>query len=237
MGSAARPREDLPAWLWAGFPPLMLALLVVLQFIAPQWIPAITRSDHDPAGTGLAEHATVAVLIPGIAAGFAAFGARSRLPDRRLGWWVLMWTLACVYFVGEELSWGQRLAGWQTPDALQALNRQGETNLHNITSWLDRKPRAIVEIWILAGGLALPLWRWCAGRTAHPERATYWLWPTAVAVPSAALFFLFRAHKWYAQASGREIVAWLSESEVREYYVAVFLSLYLASIWWRLRRC
>ncbi|MEW5862145.1 MAG: hypothetical protein AB1773_00940 [Pseudomonadota bacterium] len=38
-------------------------------------------------------------------------------------------------------------------------------------------------------------------------------------------------------SGGRQmIVVWLSESEVREYYGAVFLSVYLASIWWRLRR-
>jgi heme/copper-type cytochrome/quinol oxidase subunit 3 len=104
MGAAGRTAQDLPAWVWAGFPPLMLALLVVAALVAPEWIPAITRSDHDPAGTGLAEHATVIVLLPGIAAGFAAFAARAKLPDRRLGWWILMWTLACVYFAGEEMS-------------------------------------------------------------------------------------------------------------------------------------
>lgn len=236
MHAPERTAQDLPAWIWAGLPPLMLALLVVATLVAPGWIPAITRSDHDPAGAGLAEHATVIVLIPGIAAGFAAFGARRRLPDRRLGWWILMWTLACVYFAGEEISWGQHLFGWRTPEVLQALNRQHETNLHNVSSWFDRKPRAVVEIWILFAGLAVPLWRRLSGRAADASRAAYWLWPTMAVVPSAALFLLFRAHKWYAEASGRQIVVWLSESEVREYYVAVFLSVYLASIWWRLRR-
>lgn len=236
MGEGTRTAPDLPAWIWAGFPPLMLALLVVAMLVAPQWIPVITRSDHDPAGSGLAEHATVIVLIPGIAAGFAAFGARKRLPDARLGWWILMWTLASVYFAGEEVSWGQHLFGWQTPEVFQVLNRQQETNLHNISSWFDRKPRAAVEMWILLAGLAVPLWRRLSGRETDPASAAYWFWPTTAAVPSAALFALFRAHKWYAEASGREIVAWLSESEVREYYVAVFLSIYLVSIWWRLRR-
>lgn len=236
MGASGGATQDLPAWIWAGFPPLMLALLVLAALVAPEWIPAVTRSDHDPAGAGLAEHATVIVLVPGIAAGFAAFGVRRRLPDGRLGGWILMWTLACVYFAGEEVSWGQHLFGWSTPEPFQTLNRQQETNLHNISSWFDRKPRALVETWILVAGLAVPLWRRLTGRAADPSRAAYWLWPTTAALPSAALFLLFRAHKWYAEASGSDLVAWLSQSEVREYYVAVFLSVYLGSIWWRLRR-
>lgn len=33
-----------------------------------------------------------------------------------------------------EISWGQRMFGWDTPEWLEAINAQGETNLHNI--WL-----------------------------------------------------------------------------------------------------
>ena len=33
---------------------------------------------------------------------------------------------------GEELSWGQRLLGLQTPPALQEINAQDEINLHNL---------------------------------------------------------------------------------------------------------
>lgn len=33
---------------------------------------------------------------------------------------------------GEELSWGQRIFGWETPAAMAEINAQNETNLHNI---------------------------------------------------------------------------------------------------------
>jgi len=33
---------------------------------------------------------------------------------------------------GEEISWGQRIFGWETPDALKEMNRQDETTLHNL---------------------------------------------------------------------------------------------------------
>ncbi len=35
-------------------------------------------------------------------------------------------------FCMEEISWGQRIFGWQTPEALAAVNYQQETNVHNL---------------------------------------------------------------------------------------------------------
>ncbi len=44
---------------------------------------------------------------------------------------------------GEEMSWGQHLFGWGTPEWLGEVNGQNETNLHNINKkafdrWMDR---------------------------------------------------------------------------------------------------
>ena len=41
-------------------------------------------------------------------------------------------SLALFFMVGEELSWGQRLFGWETTSGLASVNKQEETNLHNI---------------------------------------------------------------------------------------------------------
>lgn len=38
-----------------------------------------------------------------------------------------------MFFIGmEEISWGQQLFGWQTPQDWNQLNAQGETTLHNL---------------------------------------------------------------------------------------------------------
>lgn len=38
-----------------------------------------------------------------------------------------------IFFViGEEISWGQRIFGWETPESYAEINKQEETNLHNI---------------------------------------------------------------------------------------------------------
>jgi len=42
-----------------------------------------------------------------------------------------------IFFIvcgGEEMSWGQRIFGFRGPEALRAINKQHETNLHNIGS-------------------------------------------------------------------------------------------------------
>jgi hypothetical protein len=43
--------------------------------------------------------------------------------------------LAALFFfgAGEEISWGQRILGFQTPESLSEVNRQEEFNLHNLT--------------------------------------------------------------------------------------------------------
>lgn len=41
-------------------------------------------------------------------------------------------SLALVFMIGEETSWGQRIFGWQTDQSLAEINKQDETNFHNI---------------------------------------------------------------------------------------------------------
>ena len=55
---------------------------------------------------------------------------------RGFQWWVPgVYVLLALAFFGigmEEVSWGQRWLGFETPDALRGVNRQDEVNLHNI---------------------------------------------------------------------------------------------------------
>lgn len=47
--------------------------------------------------------------------------------------------LAILFFIGcgEEISWGQRIFGWQSPVFVQEINGQGETNFHNVRMFND----------------------------------------------------------------------------------------------------
>lgn len=80
-----------------------------------------------------------AVFFLAAAAGFFVASIRTVRQSRERGkaevWPAVVFTLlALVMFVcfGEEISWGQRVFGWQTPSLIAALNAQNETNLHNI---------------------------------------------------------------------------------------------------------
>lgn len=71
----------------------------------------------------------------------------------------LLWALLMVLFAGEEISWGQRLFGFSTPEALSQVNTQQEFNIHNIDfvdKFLGGKYRYL-SIMMLATGLLLPL--------------------------------------------------------------------------------
>ncbi|MDX1572099.1 MAG: hypothetical protein R3200_16565, partial [Xanthomonadales bacterium] len=94
---------------------------------------------------GLIELSTFFLLLPAVVLGFLA---QSRHAGMGRVWLVAL-TLGCVYFAGEEVSWGQHLFGWATPDPVSRINDQQETNIHNISSWFDQKPRLLLELWVL----------------------------------------------------------------------------------------
>ena len=77
---------------------------------------------------GLMEWGSVALLI---LSAINAFRLQKQSPQgwERLGW--LLFLLLCCLFIGEEISWGERLHGAGI-DAIRSINTQGETNLHNI---------------------------------------------------------------------------------------------------------
>jgi hypothetical protein len=64
--------------------------------------------------------------------------------------------LAVVFFVafGEEISWGQRIFGIDTPESLEGINDQGETNLHNLST---SKTNQLFQVFWLVMGVLVPL--------------------------------------------------------------------------------
>jgi hypothetical protein len=227
LGSAL---PEPPRWLWLWFPPILILFQYAVRYFDPQGYYDLFDSE-----LGVVELATPAVLFCGIGVGIAALRYRDRLPQLWLGGWVGLVTLACVYFAGEELSWGQHLVGWVTPEVLMDLNDQGETNIHNISSWFDQKPRLLLELWVLYGGIIRPLRM--RHRVLAPSDWRYWFWPSPVCLPTAALAILVRLPDRLDDWLGiGPLPLAIRYSEPQEYYFAVFLSLYLCSVWFRARQ-
>jgi len=60
-------------------------------------------------------------------------------PNSGLGAWFWYLPLAALFFfiAGEEISWGQRIFGWETPPWVEAHNIQDETTIHNLDIFND----------------------------------------------------------------------------------------------------
>lgn len=231
--SPSRP-NDLPAWAWLWFPPLM----VVLQFAAL----SISKEFHDSiffGELGAVELGTVIVYLPGIVAGMLAFHLRRHLPHPLLAVWVLIFILGCIYIAGEEASWGQHIFHWQSPELFQQINKQHETNLHNSTTWLNQKPRIAMELWILVGGIIMPLYALLKGIKYSTRDWRYWVWPTTAALPSALMCFFIKLplhlDHWFHRGE-QPMFTGFNLNETHEYMIAVFLTLYLCSIYSRLKQ-
>jgi hypothetical protein len=208
---------------------LLLAALPLLAWLAPAGFAALLAKDGRAGGTGAVENLTVLALLPGIAAGAWAL-LRGRIAPRPARVWLGLWVAACVYFAGEEASWGQWWFGWETPAALAELNDQGEANLHNVSSWLDQKPRALVELFVVLAGVVGPLarragWR-RAPRAAGAGPAWHeWVLAPGALLPAALPFVLVRVAGWLLESAD----ASLGSSELREFALAWFLAWYLGS--------
>jgi hypothetical protein len=84
--------------------------------------------------------------------------------------------LALLFFfgAGEEISWGQRIFGFETPETLAQVNKQDELNLHNLSvlenSQLFTADRMFDAFWFLfavlapAAALIVPAFKRFAGR-------------------------------------------------------------------------
>lgn len=109
-------------------PLLIVATSVALALVTPTRFFALTDED------GLVEWMQVAALVIAAIAG-ALLTIRLRTTGHRpLMLLAAVATITVVVVAGEEISWGQRILGLTTPEALEAINVQDETNLHNIGS-------------------------------------------------------------------------------------------------------
>lgn len=65
-------------------------------------------------------------------------------------------TFLCLFGAGEEISWGQRIFGIETPDYLKDRNAQGELGLHNLVIIVDGEEVKLNKL-IFGTGLAIAL--------------------------------------------------------------------------------
>ena len=60
---------------------------------------------------------------------------------------IILYFVGLIYYFLEEISWGQHIFFWNSPDFFLEFNNQKETNFHNISNLLNELPRTLLVIW------------------------------------------------------------------------------------------
>lgn len=129
---------------------------------------------------------------------------------------VIAWALLMFVFMGEEISWGQRIFGFSTPEGLAAINAQHEFNIHNIefvNTFMGGKYRYL-SIMMITTGLLLPLLvttRW--GRNT----IQWWAFPVTPAGYGILFIGAYVFGKYYHDITLTSNDA----TEIREFLMAV----------------
>lgn len=234
-----RVRQSRLHWsVWVGLPLSFFAAALGLRGFGSE--AAFVWFVNDERGPG--ENATAVFALA--AAGLSVALARSR-GIRSVRWLRLGFYLTAglgVLLAGEEMSWGQHFFGWQTPEWLGTLNKQNETNVHNIADRvLDQKPRALVAGLIFVGCIVLPVLLQ-AGKLAWLGRArvAQWLVPEATLMPVAAMVFVprifDRIQVWFDVTLPHPFdIDTRYHQEMQETFIAMAIFLYLLTLFLKAR--
>lgn len=215
-------QKKIPSLLWLYIPLVTIVAQVVLEL------------SYDPATlSGIMSENGPHEIIQAIYSAAAFLYALWLLPkidwknDRLIGTAVVVAALGSFYITGEELSWGQQIVHWSTPDAWAHINDQDETNLHNTSSWLDQKPRALLFIGIVISGLLIPFlqrykpsWVPTKFTQLYPSNIVI---PTAVGVLGPYLVEGIAHHFFHVKLFERV-------SEVQELYMYYYVLIYLLDL-------
>ena len=171
---------------------------------------------------------------------------RKRLP-RAAFVVLLLGGAAALYFLGEEISWGQQLLALGGGVDVETLSREQQFSLHTHDEFgnlFNNVPRQTMLVLCIVGGVVLPLvLRRKLGGPQAERSFWYWVIPTWRLAPAALLAAastvpekLLKA--WWPQADGSYLdMAFVrAGGEFKEYCYALVMLLYFISLHARLRR-
>ena len=151
-----------------------------------------------------------------------------RLWDSGNRWLISLYVVCCIglfFMIGEELNWGQRLFGWETPDSLKVINKQKETNLHNIYGvgatfkW--------VQLHAGAYGTIAPLLLLGLNNARRYYQIPSFVIPHYSLIPFFVPLFVWRIYRNFFEAPRAYYFAVAEFNEVMELIFAIGLALFM----------
>tara|TARA_B110000238_G_C16136363_1_gene443910 strand:- start:1372 stop:2070 length:699 start_codon:yes stop_codon:yes gene_type:complete len=224
--------KDLPKWLWLWLPIMVALFPYVMRLIDVQ------TDSYVFGEQGFIENYTFIVLFIAIILGvLSILNMKSfEFPFFRI--WMTVLVLGCIYYAGEEVSWGQHWFGWGTPEGWMGVNDQGETNLHNTSALLDQVPRMLLTIAAVVGGVITPVYLLIRNKVFNTDEFFGWLWPSFVNIPTCLLAVFVSLHEKAYKLFDTTVphILDIRAGETKECLLAMFLFMYIASFYKRLKQ-
>ena len=209
-----------------------IAVLTAIPFVLPL-VTIIAAIAHRPTFdvlTGedqIGEWLQVAAWIGALLLAFVVLAHLIRSKSRLLAVLYGVLVFAMIFIVGEEISWGQRIIGFGTPESLAEVNRQGEVNFHNVNGVQT------VFSWgmfmVGAYGTLAPIWalrKW--GEYEAWPQFTRALVPHWILIPYFLLMFVWRFYRNLFEPIESLYVGISEFGEITELILALA---FLAFIW------
>jgi len=239
-------KNDISKWYWLGIPAFIFIVPFIVRIIDGDLYESLIHGE-----LGLFEIATVIFLAIAIIVGLILFLKKEF--DLKFRLWILFVVTACIYFLGEEISWGQHYINWTTPDIFERHglldNRQHETNFHNnrnesLRMIFEDIPKLGIKITIAVIGFLGPILH--SVLKLNKTNVLYWFLGTIVCLPAGILAFTitFPERIIFKEAYERADRLKLPKkqyprvhsNESKECIFALFLMLYVGSIYRRSKK-
>lgn len=130
--------------------PVFIVVYVILYLVDHRiYLATLGEEDY------LEQLSVINLLFSSAVAFVIAFSIRRH--PRSYSWFFLAFGAACFVFAMEEINWGQRIVGVETPDFFRQHSDQSDINLHNLMQGLlDIRTKDIAGIVLLLYGGILP---------------------------------------------------------------------------------
>ncbi len=211
---------------WLGLPLFFICGQILIEIFVPKDLKPALHSEWGPHET----LQTLFIILAFLVAVATLFKVDWKT-DKPRGLWIALAAICCFYVAGEEISWGQQILQWDTPAYWSTLNDQNETNLHNTSAWLDQKPRLLLFIGIVVGGIIVPaLRRWKP--EALPARYEKIYPPVCLVVPALGVAVPYLVQEIVEHITGHGLFHRVSE--LQELFMYYFVFLYLIALRFRI---
>lgn len=238
--SQAKNKDILPFPIYFILPVVLIALLYVSKGLGPDYYALYAAKEE-----GAIEWITVLFLLICAVVTWKIRG-QGNLPNQKfmrpLG---LLIILGCIFVVGEELSWGQHIIGWEVSNSYAEINKQQESNIHNlyaIGDYMDKYPRAILSISIaIYAFFGFKIYKAGFMKNLREQALVQLIEPSKVVIPAAIMVIgprlINRLQVWFKfELPYAFQIPSKDYQEFQELAIITFAMIFLMMVYARLKR-